>query len=144
MARYVNIYRERNVVIRKAYDCDYAKWISEHEFMVSIETDEGNLVVLPVMCDDYLKGYTADEYIKEAEDEDIDVIIRQDCPARDVLINNSISEWICNECAVSGSSILDGICHVVTMLERNGMWKHSYSKSIDIEKIKKELGEEDK
>ena len=141
MARYVNIYKEKNIVVRKAYDGDFGRWISEHEYMVAIETDDGRLLLFPVMAADYLRDYTADEYLDEIEDEDVKVLMPYDCPARDYEITENITEWICNEGCVSGSSVIKAVCNVVSLLSRYGMWKEKYADSIDIKRIKEEYGE---
>lgn len=137
MARYVNIYKEKRVVIRKAYDGDDGYWISEHECMVAIETDDGRLIEIPVMDEEYLRDYTADEYLKEYVDEDIRSIMLYDCPARDNLIKENLTQWICNEGCVSGCGFIESVCAVISLLERHGMWKKEYAKSIDVEMIKK-------
>lgn len=142
MARYVNIWSEKNVVVRKAYDGDYGHWITEDEFMVAIENDDGSLVMLPVMDSDYLMDCTADEYLKECEDDGTKILLPFDCPARDDEICKNITEWICNEGFVAGSSVVEATCKVVALLARNGMWKIGYSKHIDINRIKEEYGEE--
>ena len=142
MARYVNIWREKSIVVRKAYDGDFSRWISEHEYIVAIETDDGRLLQFPVMASDYLRDYTADEYLKEMEDEDVRVLMQEDCRARDCDIKQNLTEWICNECCVSGGTVIDAICEVVSLLTRYGMWKDMYSKSIDMKKIREECGDE--
>lgn len=141
MARYVNLYKEKNVVISKAYDDDYGNFICEYEYMVAIERNDGTLVVYPVMCDNYLDDSTADEYIKEMEDEEIRVIMHSDCPARDRIIKDGITEWVCNQGCVDCSTFTEAICTVVSLLARNNMWKDEYAGSINVEKIKEEWNE---
>ena len=143
MARYINVWKEKNVVICLAYEGDYGHWLCEHYYMAAIEDNDGRLTTIPLMCVDDFYNMTADECIKYADDEKIEILIHCDCPARDDKIKKSITEWICNEFCVSGSSIVDAVCVVVSTLTRNVMWKDEYSKSIDIEKIKKEYGEEE-
>ena len=142
MARYVNIFEKKNVVIRKAYDCEFGKWICEHDYMVSIETDDGRLLLFPVMSDDYLRDCTADEYLKEVEKEEVEVLMSDDCPARDEKIRENITEWICNTGCIEGSTLVISTCCVVALLSKYGMWKNEYAKHIDIERIKEEYGEE--
>lgn len=142
MARYVNIYKEKNIVVRQAYDGEFGRWISEHEYTVSIETDDGRLLLFPVMGADYLIDYTADEYLDEIKDEGVRVLIPYDCPSRDAEIKANITEWICNEGCVSGSSVIDAVCSVVSLLTKYNMWKDEYAKYIDIKKINEEYGEE--
>jgi hypothetical protein len=143
MASYINIWKERNVVVSQAYDCDYGRWIYECEYMAAIENNDGRLVTIPLMCIDDYNTTTADDMIKNAEDEKIEILMKEDCPARDSKIKNNITEWICNEGCVSNSSIVEAVCVVVSTLTRNGMWKDEYSKCIDINKIKEEYGEKD-
>ena len=142
MARYLNIYPQKNVVTRKAYDGDNYDWICEHNYMVAIETDDGRLIEIPVMDTGYLRNYTADEYLKEYVDENIRIIMTDDCPARDSLIKEKITEWVCNEGCIDGCGITEAICRVVAMLAKSGMWKEEYGKCIDVKKIKEEWGEE--
>ena len=141
MARYVNIYKEKSVVISKAYYGDYAEWVCEHEYKVAIEMDDGRLRILPVMFEDYLKDCTADEYLKDVDDEKIRPIIPYDCAARDTIIKNNITQWITNQGALDACSLTEAICTVVSLLSRNGMWKKEYAKSIDVDRIKREWGE---
>lgn len=143
MARYLNIWKENNVVIRKAYECEDGHWLCEDEYMVSIECDDGTMSCLPVMNSEYLKDTTADDYIKECKDDDTEVLMPYDCPARDGKISHHITEWICNDGAVSARTPSEAICSVVSLLVRNGMWKDEYSKFIDIKKIMEEYGKED-
>ena len=141
MARYINIWKERNVVVSQAYHFDYGRWICEYEYMAAIESDSGGLITIPLMyIDDYYES-TADDVIKSADNEKLEILMKEDCPARDSNIKENITEWICNEGCVSGSSIVDAVCVVVSTLTRNGMWKDEYSKCIDIDKIKDEYGE---
>ena len=140
MARYVNLYKEKNVVISKAYDGDYGNWICEHEYMVVIERNDGTLVNYPVISGEEL-NCTADEYIKEMEDEKVRVIMPYDCPARDGIIKDGITEWVCNEGCVYGCTLTEAICSVVSLLARNNMWKDEYAKSIDVKRIKEEWNE---
>ena len=142
MARYLNIYPQKNVVIRKAYDGDSCDWICEHNYMVVIETDDGRLIEIPVMDIGYLRDYTADEYLEEFVDEDIRVAMPDDCPERDRMIKEKITEWICNDGCVGNCELAEAICNVVTLLERHGMWKSEYAKCIDVKKIKEEWGDE--
>lgn len=141
MARYVNVWKERNVVVSQAYDCDYGRWICEYEYMAAIESDSGGLITIPLMyIDDYYQS-TADDVIKSADNAKLEILMKEDCPARDSNIKENITEWICNEGCVSLSSIVEAVCVVVSTLTRNGMWKDEYSKCIDIDKIKDEYGE---
>lgn len=142
MARYLNIYPQKNVVIQKAYDTDFSDWIFEYEYMVAIETDDGGLVQVPVMFSDEIEKTTADDCLKECADENIRILMHDDCPARDSLIKEKITEWVCNEGCVDGCGLAEATCHVVTLLERHGMWKDEYAKCIDVKKIKEEWGDE--
>ena len=142
MARYVNVCPQKCVVIRKAYDCEDGDWIYEHKYMVAIETDDGRLLQIPVVDYDYLQDYTADEYLKEYVDEGIRAIMTDDCPARDKLIKDNITEWVYNQGNVDGCSFCEAVCTVVSLLERHGMWKQEYAKSIDEKKIKEDWGDE--
>ncbi len=141
MARYVNIYREKNIVIGKAYDGDYGDWIREDEFVVVIEKNDGCLIALSAMDEDYWQGCTADDYLKQAKDSDERIIMKYDCAMRDELIKDNITEWVCNEGCVSGSSLTEAISHVVSLLTRHDMWKDEYAKCIDVERIKNEWDE---
>lgn len=141
MARYVNLNKEKNVVIRKAYDCDNSDHVFEHEYMVVIETDDGTLVTVPVLTEDYLNDYTADEYLKECEDENIRILMPHDCPARDRVIEENITEWVGIAGCVGDLTLVEAIASVVSLLTRNNMWKDEYAKYIDAEKIKKEWNE---
>ena len=142
MARYLNIYPQKNIVIQKAYDTEFSDWIFEYEYMVAIETDEGGLVQVPVMFSDEIDTTTADDCLKEYVSGDIRILMPEDCPARDSLIKDKITEWVCNEGCVSGSEIAEAICAVVSLLMRHGMWKQEYGKCIDVKKIKDEWGDE--
>lgn len=142
MARYLNIYPQKNVVIQKAYDTDFSDWIFEYEYMVAIETDDGGLVQVPVMFSEEIEKTTADDCLKEYADGDVRILMHDDCPARDSLIKEKITEWVCNEGCVDGCELTEAICHVVTLLERHGMWKDEFAKCIDVKKIKEEWGDE--
>lgn len=135
MARYVNFYKEKSVVIRKHDNGDHSDWILEHEYKVVIEKYDGSLVTFPVLYEDYLADYTADEYMEEMEDEHVRIITDIDCPARDGLIEENITEWIIN---TEEDSYVESLAFVVSLLTRNNMWKDEYAKSIDINKIKEE------
>ena len=137
MARYVNIYREKNLVIAKSFDGEFSDFISEHEYVAVIETDEGDIVFAPVMDEYYICGMTADELLKDMEDENTRIITKCDCRMRDSLIKENITEWICN----NESSLAEAISHVVSLLTRHDMWKDEYAKCIDVEKIKNEWDE---
>lgn len=137
MARYVNIYREKNLVIAKSFDGEFSDFISEHDYVAVIETDEGDIVFVPVMDEQYVCGMTADELLKDMEDENTRTITKCDCRMRDSLIKENITEWICNRV----DSLTEAICQVVSLLTRHGMWKDEYAKCIDVEKIKSEWNE---
>ncbi len=134
MARYLNVWSEKHIVISKAYDTDFGKWICEHGFMVAVETDKGDIKILPVMNDTYLEHTTAEKYLEEAEDEEVEIL--ENLPWK---IEENITEWICNESAVSGSRIHEAICVVVALLTKYGMWNDRYAKFIDIDKIERKL-----
>ena len=108
----------------------------------SRKTDDGRLRRLPVMSEDYLEDYTADEYLKEEEDENFRILMPYDCPRRDSIIKENITEWVVNQGCVDGSTIVEAVCAVVSLLVEYGMWKDEYAKCIDIKKIKEEYGEE--
>ena len=137
MARYVNIYREKNLVIAKSFDGEFSDFISEHDYVAVIETDEGNIVFAPVMDEQYVCGMTADELLKDMKDGNIRIIMKRDCRRRDSLIKENITEWICNV----EDSLTEAICCVVSLLTRYDMWKDEYAECIDVERIKKELDE---
>ena len=137
MARYVNIYREKNLVIAKSFDGEFSDFIYEHEYVAVIETDEGDIVFVPVMDEQYICGMTADELLKDMEDENLRIIMKYDCAMRDSLIKENITEWICNV----DDSLAEAICQVVSLLTRHDMWKYEYAKCIDGERIKKEWDE---
>ena len=128
MARYVNIYPEKNLVIQKAYDSDFGDWICEYEFMAAFYND--------------LELCTADVCLKEYVDGQVRILMPYDCPARDRLIKEKITELVCNQGCVDGCGLAESICHVVSLLERHGMWKKEYAKCIDVKKIKEEWDEE--
>lgn len=142
MARYLNIYPQKNVVIQKAYDSDFSNWIFEYDYMVAIEKDDGCVVQVPAMFFDDLEGSTADEFLKSSTDEGIRILMPFDCPARDGIIKDSLTEWICNEGCVDGCGLAEAICRVVSLLTKFGMWKDEYAKCIDVKKIKEEWCEE--
>ena len=143
MAKYLNIYPQKNIVIQKAYDSDFSDWIYEHEYIAVIEIiDGGGLVHVPVMNSDDLEYCTADQCLKEYFDGNVRILMPYDCPARDGLIKDKITEWICNEGCVDGCGLAEAICHVVYLLVRHGMWKDEYAKCIDVKKINEEWGDE--
>ena len=142
MARYVNIYPEKNLVIQKAYDSDFGDWICEYEYMAAIETNEGGIVLVPVMFYNDLELCTADVCLKEYVDGQVRILMPYDCPARDRLIKDKITELVCNQGCVDGCGLAESICHVVSLLERHGMWKKEYAKCIDVKKIKEDWGDE--
>jgi hypothetical protein len=142
MARYLNIYPQKNIVIQKAYDDDFSKWICEYEYIAAIETDEGCVVQVPVMYPDELVQTTADSFLKEYNDGEMRIMMPYDCPARDGIIKDSLTEWICNEGCVDGCGLAEAICRVVSLLTKSGMWKDEYAKCIDVKKIKEEWDEE--
>lgn len=137
MARYVNIYREKNLVIAKSFDGEFSDFIYEHEYVAVIETDEGDIVFVPVMDEQYICGMTAADLLKDMKDENIRIIMKCDCRMRDSLIKENITEWICNV----EDSLTEAICQVVSLLTRHGMWKDEFAKCIDVERIKKEWDE---
>ena len=132
MARYISIWKEKSVVVSLAYNNDYSHWISEHEYMAAIEDDDGRLVTVPMMTSEFCVMATAEECLESAKSEKVDVLMPCDCYARDAIIKDNITEWICNDGAVFNASIVEAVCHVVSMLTRNGMWKDEYAKSIDV------------
>lgn len=144
MAKFIGFRKERSVVIRKAYDTAYSDWICEYEHVATIETDEGMLVDYPALLENNSTtlDYTADECVKEMLDDNVRIIMPYDCPVRDNLIKENITEWVCNEGCVAGSLLVEAVCSVVSLLTRNGMWKNEYAKCIDIDKIKDEWNEE--
>ena len=142
MARYLNIYPQKNIVIQKAYDDDFSKWICEYEYIAAIETDEGCVVQVPVMYPDELVQTTADSFLKEYNDGEMRIMMPYDCPARDGIIKDSLTEWICNEGCVDGCGLAEAICRVVSLLTKSGMWKDEYAKCIDENKIKEEWEDE--
>ena len=142
MAKYLNIYPQKNVVIMKAYDGDFCDWICEYDYIAVIETDGGGLVHVPVMTSDELKHCTADECLKTYTDEYVGILMHDDCPARDGLIKDKITEWVCNQGCVDGCGLAEAICTVVSLLTKFGMWKYEYAKCIDVKKIKEEWGDE--
>ena len=127
MARYVNVFEKKNIVISKSSDGDFSKWICEHTHMVSIETDDGRLLLFPVMNEEYLRDFTADEFLRDCEDSDVEILLPLDWKIKD-----NITEWICNDLA---DSAIEAICSVVSLLTRYGMWKPEFSKSIDYKKV---------
>lgn len=132
MARIVNIWKERNVVSCKAYDDDYAHWIYESEYMAAVEKDDGRIMTMPIMDRYFLDGDDADGLLRSLDDEEMKILIRTDCPARDEDIMKNITEWMYND---SADTTVEAICDVVSLLTRNGMWKDKYAASIDIRKI---------
>ena len=142
MARYLNIYPQKNIVIQKAYDTEFSDWIFEYEYIVAIETDEGGLVQVPVMFSEEIEKTTADDCLKEYVSGDIRILMLEDCPARDSIIKEKITEWVCNEGCVDGCELAEAICNVVSLLTKYGMWKEEYGKCIDVKKIKEEWGDE--
>ena len=140
MVRFINIWKEKNIVDCLAYDIPNGHWLCEHEYMAAIEDNDGSLISAPLMyLDDKL---TADECLRLANEAKAEIIVSYDCPARDAKIKEYINEWISNEACVSGGSIIEAVCSVVSLLTRYGMWKEEYSKSIDMTKIKDDCGEE--
>ena len=133
MARVINIWKERNVVSCIAYDDDYAHWIYESEYMLAIEKDDRSIVVLPAMDRYFLNGDDADGLLRTAHDEQVRILIRDDCPARNEDVMKNVTEWIINE--PFADTAVEAICNVVSLLERNGMWKDKYAAGIDIKKI---------
>ncbi len=133
MARYVSVYPKKNVVIMKAYDGNFGHYISSSTNMVCIENDEGKLIELPVMFSGYLRDYTAGEYLKECEDEQVEILY--DSEER---IRHDITEWVCNEGVVCDCSLMEAVCSVVSILTEFGMWKREYADCIDTERIKKD------
>jgi hypothetical protein len=142
MARYLNIYPQKNVVIQKAYDGEFSDWIYEYEYIAVIETDDRGIVHIPVMNSDDLEYCTADQCLKEYVDDNVRILMHDDCPARDSLIKDKITEWVCNEGCVDGCGLAEAICHVTSLLVRHGIWKDEYAKCIDEKKIKEEWEDE--
>jgi len=142
MARYLNIYPQKNIVIQKASDGEFSDWIYEYEYIAAIETDEGYVVQVPVMYPDEFVMTTADSFLEEYNNEKMRIMMPYDCPARDGMIRDNITEWVCNEGCVDGCGLAEAICHVVSLLTKFGMWKNEYAKCIDVNKIKEEWGDE--
>lgn len=134
MARYLNFWKEKNIVNGKAYDTDDGWWICEYECMVVIETDKGFLEVLPVMFPDYLHDVTADEYLAECENNRVEVL-----NTNALNVERMITDWICNEGAVSGCSVEKAISSVISLLARYGLWKDEYAAGINMIEIEKRL-----
>jgi len=133
MARYVSVYPQKNVVVRKCMYGNFTHYISSHSHVVCIENDDGRLVELPVMFCGFLSDYTADEYLKECEDEHVEILY--DSEER---IRLDITEWVCNEGVVRACSLMEAVCSVVSILTEFGMWKNEYADCIDTERIKKD------
>ena len=142
MAKYLNIYPQKNIVIQKSYDGEFSDWIYEYEYIVVIETDEGGVVQVPVLLSGDIECSTADDCLKEYIDGNVRILMHDDCPARDSLIKDKITEWVCNEGCVDGCGLAEAICHVVSLLVRHGIWKDEYAKCIDEKKIKEEWEDE--
>ena len=143
MARYINIWKEKNLVERKAYKDEHGHGICEHECMVAVEDECGGIIMLPVLNENYLMQMSADEFVKECYENEVVFLMHDDCYARNHIIRENITEWIYNECCCSAGTIVDGICEVVSLLTKYGMWKSEYSKCIDMKKLKEELGDEE-
>ena len=142
MARYLNVYKEDNIVARQAYEGEYGRWICGNHYVAVIETIEGTLLQIPIADKRCLRDYTADELLKEEAEDCSFTIWSHDCEPRDAYIKDNITEWVCNEGCVSGSSLVEAVCAVVSLLTEFGMWKEEYAKCIDVKKIKKDWDEE--
>ena len=142
MARYLNVYKEKNLVARQAYQGEYGRWICGNYYVAVIVTIEGTLLQIPIADKRYLEDCTADKLLEEEAEDCSFTIWSYDCNARDAYIKDNITEWVCNEGCVLGSSLVEAVCAVVSLLTEFGMWKEEYAKCIDVKKIKKEWDEE--
>lgn len=140
MARFINVWKESNIVISLKSEDDNSHWICEYEYMAAIETDNGGIVAIPLMDKSSFDYSTADECLEAMDDEKQEILLPYDCPARDGIIMDNITEWICSECDVSGTTPIEAVCFVVSLLTKHGMWKYCYSRSVDMKRIKEEYG----